>query len=149
MNKNSRYYKELLQINNKIQYYQQMISLSTDSCQKMFYENLLSNEIRHFNYYQWYYQQTNNLSNQKNQDFQQSQRYFTLEELAQYDGSGGRPAYVAIDGIVYDVSLQSAWGGGTHFSLYAGKDLTTQFNGCHAGRIEILKKLPQVGVLKV
>jgi len=32
--------------------------------------------------------------------------------------------------------------------LYAGKDLTDQFMGCH-GREEILANLPRVGVIKV
>jgi predicted heme/steroid binding protein len=75
------------------------------------------------------------------------QKEFTLEELAQYDGSGGKPAYVAVNGIVYDVSNEATWGGGTHFGLYAGKDLTAQFKGCH-GMESILGKLLKVGELK-
>ena len=71
---------------------------------------------------------------------------FTLNELAQYDGSMGKPAYVAVNGIVYDVSNVPAWGGGTHFGLQSGKDLTTEFQNCHS--IEKLQKLPQVGILK-
>lgn len=74
------------------------------------------------------------------------QRQFTLEELAQYDGSGGKPAYAAVGGIVYDVSLNPAWGGGSHFGLLAGRDLTAQFEGCHSMN-GVLAKLPQVGVL--
>ena len=31
-------------------------------------------------------------------------RTFTAEELAKYNGQNGQPAYVAIDGTVYDVS---------------------------------------------
>lgn len=72
---------------------------------------------------------------------------FTPEELAQYDGSNGRSAYVAVDGIVYDVSNNPAWGGGTHFGVYAGKDLTDQFKACHSTKF-YLEKLPKVGVLK-
>lgn len=75
------------------------------------------------------------------------QREFTMEELSYYDGSSGRPAYVAVNGIVYDVSNDPTWGGGSHFGLIAGKDLTPQFNGCH-GAIQTLSKLPQVGVLR-
>ena len=73
---------------------------------------------------------------------------FTIEELAQFNGSGGRPAYVAVGGVVYDLSLEKTWGGGTHFALYAGRDLTLQFNRCH-GQIEVLRNLPVVGVLRV
>ncbi|HCJ58258.1 MAG TPA: hypothetical protein DHV55_13550 [Clostridiaceae bacterium] len=72
---------------------------------------------------------------------------FTLDELAMYDGSGGRPAYVAVNSIVYDVSNNAFWGGGTHFGLYAGKDLTSQFLSCH-GSLEILNVLPKVGIIK-
>lgn len=75
-------------------------------------------------------------------------RELTLSELAQYDGSMGKPAYVAVNGIVYDVSNASSWGGGTHFGLQAGKDLTAEFQSCH-GMVQILQKLPKVGMLKV
>ena len=76
------------------------------------------------------------------------QKEFTLEELAQYDGSNGKPAYVAIEGIVYDLSKVSAWKGGKHFDgNTAGKDLTAQFKSCHG--MSTLKNLPKVGVLKV
>lgn len=80
--------------------------------------------------------------------YYRQQKEFTLEELAQYDGSNGKPAYVAIDGVVYDLSKVSAWAGGKHFGgNIAGKDLTAQFKSCHG--ISTLKKLPQVGVIKV
>jgi predicted heme/steroid binding protein len=85
---------------------------------------------------------------QHNNGTMQRQKEFTLEELASYDGAGGRPAYAAVNGIVYDVSREATWGGGTHFGLFAGKDLTPQFMGCHEGMLQILNKLPKVGVLK-
>lgn len=78
--------------------------------------------------------------------YYREQKQFTIEELANYDGSGGKPAYVAVDGIVYDVSLEATWGGGTHFGLKAGRDLTQQFKSCH-GMAQILSKLPKVGIL--
>ena len=79
-------------------------------------------------------------------NYYREQRKFTLEELSQYDGSNGKPSYVAIEGIVYDLSKESAWGGGAHFGLTAGKDLTEQFNSCH-GMIKILNNVPKVGIL--
>ena len=73
---------------------------------------------------------------------------FTLEELAQYDGSNGKPSYVAIDGIVYELSKVSAWKGGKHFDgNTAGKDLTAQFKSCH-GMDQIINNLPKVGYLQ-
>ena len=72
---------------------------------------------------------------------------FTLKELSNFDGISGRPAYVAINGIIYDVSNEATWGGASHFGLMAGKDLTAQFDSCH-GMISVLSRLPKVGILK-
>ncbi|WP_238881850.1 cytochrome b5 domain-containing protein [Clostridium sp. YIM B02551] len=72
---------------------------------------------------------------------------FTLEELSRYDGSNGNPAYAAVNGIVYDLSNEASWGGGTHFGLTAGMDLTLHFEKCHSTP-PILSKLPKVGILK-
>lgn len=72
---------------------------------------------------------------------------FTLSELAEYDGTMGKPAYVAVNGIVYDVSDIPKWSGGIHYDLTAGNDLTLQFVSCH-GMESKLANLPKVGVLK-
>ena len=79
-------------------------------------------------------------------NYYRQQKEFTLEELSQYTGDKGKPAYVAIEGIVYDISNSKAWGGGTHFGLTAGQDLTSEFNSCH-GIIDILTNAPKVGIL--
>lgn len=71
---------------------------------------------------------------------------FTLAELAKYTGKNGNPAYVAVNGIVYDVTNNAAWAAATHFGLTAGKDLTEQFNSCHRGQ-QILNRLKAVGRL--
>lgn len=76
------------------------------------------------------------------------ERVITLDELHQNDGSGTNLAYVAVNGIVYDVTNVIRWGGGTHFGLYAGSDLTAAFTGCHNGMQDILKELPIAGKLK-
>lgn len=75
------------------------------------------------------------------------QRTFTPEELKAYNGEGNQPAYVAVNGVVYDVSRRIGWAGGTHFGLYAGNDLTSQFMACHGGITAIIEQLPVVGVL--
>ncbi len=50
---------------------------------------------------------------------------FTLEDLKGFDGTGGKPAYVAYEGIVYDVSESAMWGEGDHEGMHqAGADLT-------------------------
>jgi len=126
-----------------------MVKLSIDPYQRRFYESLLYNERMRLNYWKtYYYNRLNSQYSKPKQKTQPTQKVFTIEELANYDGSNGKSAYVAVNGIVYDVSLEKTWGGGTHFSLYAGKDLTAQFTGCHGDRLEILRNLPQVGTLK-
>ena len=53
------------------------------------------------------------------------ERTFTERELQQFDGTRGKPAYIAFEGVVYDVSASSLWRGGLHKDLhYAGTDLT-------------------------
>ncbi|WP_410506275.1 cytochrome b5 domain-containing protein [Haloimpatiens sp. FM7315] len=71
---------------------------------------------------------------------------FTLEELKKYDGKKGNNAYVAIDGVVYDVTYNAVWAGGTHFGLNAGQDLSEEIKSCH-NKENILKTLKKVGVL--
>jgi predicted heme/steroid binding protein len=68
---------------------------------------------------------------------------FTLAQLAQYNGLNGQPAYVAVDGDVYD--LTSIFQQGKHFSHYAGTELTNAFYSYHAKRS--LAKYPIVGTL--
>ncbi len=53
------------------------------------------------------------------------ERIFTEPELQQFDGTRGKPAYIACDGVVYDVTASTLWRGGLHQDLhYAGTDLT-------------------------
>ena len=65
---------------------------------------------------------------------------FTLKELARFDGREGRPAYVAVDGTVYDVSASARWAGGQHVKCdlgsKAGRDLSSEIKSApkhHAG----------------
>jgi len=77
---------------------------------------------------------------------------FTLEELRRSDGKEGRPAYVAVDGVVYDMSGVHAWKGGGHMGKHAaGEDLSRAFHEKAPKRIHIdgkvLEGLPKVGVV--
>ncbi len=75
------------------------------------------------------------------------EKEFDLTQLAQYDGQDGRPAYVAIDGIVYDVTAVPAWKGGKHHGNTAGNDLSAVIT--HAPHEKaVLTELPKVGTLK-
>jgi len=68
---------------------------------------------------------------------------FTLAELAKYDGQNGNPAYLAVDGKIYD--LTSVFQNGKHYSHYAGKELTNAFYSYHVKGA--LAKYPIVGEL--
>lgn len=71
----------------------------------------------------------------------------TRNELSSYTGREGNPAYVAVNGVVYDVTNHPGWSLGTHFGLPAGKDLTAEFASCHTGQQWILRTLKPVGRL--
>lgn len=75
------------------------------------------------------------------------ERQFTIAELAEFNGQAGKPAYVAVNGIVYDVTGVPAWQSGTHFGLTAGKEFTAEYLRCHQQNMTILAQLPRVGVL--
>ena len=76
---------------------------------------------------------------------------FTSEELAQFDGKDGRPAYVAVDGVVYDVSDSSQWPEGEHTSCnlgaMAGKDLSDVLAQAPARMRALMEAMPVVGSL--
>ncbi len=67
-------------------------------------------------------------------------------ELSKYDGKNGNPAYVAVNGVVYDVTNNAAWAAASHFGLSAGKYLTGAHASCHASQ-DVLSKLKAVGRL--
>jgi predicted heme/steroid binding protein len=76
-----------------------------------------------------------------------AERKFTIEELKQYDGKDGRPAYIAFQGRVYDVTDSPLWTSGDHQGLHeAGKDLTTEMGEAPHGE-ETLANMKIVGIL--
>lgn len=70
-------------------------------------------------------------------------RVFTLEDLSYYDGRDGRPAYVAVDGVVYDNT--EVFEEGQHYSHLAGQELTEEFYSYHV--LEEIIDYPVVGRL--
>ncbi|NTV77858.1 MAG: hypothetical protein HGA25_01610 [Clostridiales bacterium] len=73
---------------------------------------------------------------------------FTLEELKTYDGQNGNPAYVAFEGIVYDVTNAEKWNNGKHENgIVAGIDLTDLMSDSPHG-ISVLEDVPVVGTLE-
>jgi len=73
-----------------------------------------------------------------------SSQTFTPEELAKYDGKNGNLAYVAVNGIVYDVSTNRVWREGQHESYRAGRDLSHDMSNSPHG-MRVLDGLPVVG----
>ncbi len=70
----------------------------------------------------------------------------TKEDLAANDGREGRPAYVAYNGVVYDVTESAMWSEGDHEGMHtAGTDLTeAQSDAPHE---EYVVDFPEVGRL--
>lgn len=71
----------------------------------------------------------------------------TLEELAEFNGQDGKPAYVAYEGDIYDISDVNAWSGGAHYGQVAGTDITEALNNeaPHGpGRISLATKICQL-----
>jgi len=64
-----------------------------------------------------------------------------------FDGKNGRPAYIAFEGKVYDVSASFLWRGGAHLVLHqAGRDLTEDLQHAPHGP-ELLARVKQIGIL--
>jgi predicted heme/steroid binding protein len=137
--------KEIEEARGRIEYFKNAIIMYPDPMIKLRYENAVIQEVEYV--LELLKEICLDMKKSLNQENFRQQREFTIEELSNNDGSGGKPAYVAVNGIVYDVSNEPTWGGASHFGLIAGKDLTAQFNGCH-GALQILSKLPRVGILK-
>lgn len=144
MDKKSELSLELYCSQTKIRFYEQMTTFSMCSYQRNYCLHLLQKEIEES---EKIMKNIEKISISEHRDLE-TQREFTVEELAKYNGEGEMPAYVAVEGIVYDVSMHIGWAGGTHFGLYAGKDLTNQFSDCHLSILKILSDLPKVGILK-
>jgi len=76
-----------------------------------------------------------------------TKRKFTLEELKQFDGRDGRPAYFAYKGKVYDVTESFLWINGDHQGQHeAGKDITNEMQFAPHGE-EMLERVKLIGVL--
>lgn len=76
-----------------------------------------------------------------------AQKVFTLSELKQYNGKNGNPAYIAVNGVVYDVTNAKDWSGGSHHGYSAGQDLTQAIQQSPHGT-SVLKSLPIIGKLQ-
>lgn len=75
------------------------------------------------------------------------QKKVTSQELEQNNGKSGKPAYIAYQGKVYEVSESSFWMEGDHMGIHnAGKDLTEEL-AMAPHREETFKRVKLVGDL--
>jgi predicted heme/steroid binding protein/uncharacterized membrane protein len=73
---------------------------------------------------------------------------FSLEELKDCNGSGGKPVYIVYQNRVIDVSASKRWQGGHHMGSHqAGQDLTRDIVAAPHGP-EVFERFPQVGILR-
>ncbi len=72
----------------------------------------------------------------------------SLEELAKFNGKDGARAYVAVDGIIYDVTDSALWKDGGHNGFEAGQDLTEEIKDKSPHGLKVLERMPKVGTLK-
>ena len=74
---------------------------------------------------------------------------FTVKELEEYNGRDGKPAYVAIQDKVYDLSQSRLWYDGYHMHRhYAGKDLTKEVKiSPHGKKVFDREKIKLIGKL--
>jgi predicted heme/steroid binding protein len=76
------------------------------------------------------------------------EKTFTAEELAPYNGKNGKPAYIAIDGKVYDVTHVPQWKDGNHAGKFeAGKDFSEALKTQAPHDAGKMQGVPIVGVL--
>lgn len=72
----------------------------------------------------------------------------SAEELAEFNGTEGKAAYVAVEGKIYDVSKSALWRTGVHMNRHhSGRDLTTDIGAAPHGR-DVLERYPQVATLQ-
>jgi predicted heme/steroid binding protein/uncharacterized membrane protein len=73
---------------------------------------------------------------------------FSLKDLQEFHGAEGKPAYIAFEGRIMDISASEHWHYGHHMGTHqAGNDLTQEIDAAPHGP-EVLERFPQVGVLK-
>lgn len=80
-------------------------------------------------------------------NYYRNDKEITISELAAYDGKDGKPAYIAVNGIVYDVSKESTWDLDIKWELPGGRDLTIEFQS-NREMSKLLGLLTKVGVVK-
>ncbi len=70
------------------------------------------------------------------------------KQLTQNNGNDGKPAFVAVDGKIYDLSASKMWKNGMHMNRHhAGDDLSGSFEAAPHGK-EVLERFKAIGDFK-
>lgn len=72
----------------------------------------------------------------------------SLEKLAAFNGKDGARAYVAVDGVIYDVTDSAFWKNGSHNGFEAGQDLTQAIKEKSPHGIAKLDNVVKIGEVK-
>merc|ERR1711879_543728 len=80
-------------------------------------------------------------STQTSEEDAESMLSLTASELSTFNGKEGNPAYIAIDGVIYDVTDVAMWSGGDHNGFEAGQDLTEEIKNISPHGVSKLKGL--------
>ncbi|MFD1670631.1 cytochrome b5 domain-containing protein [Agrilactobacillus yilanensis] len=75
-----------------------------------------------------------------------TEKTFTKAELAKFNGKDDVKKYVAVDGVVYDMTDVPAWQGDQHHGQTPGNDLSDAILKAPHKK-SVLAKLPVVGKL--
>lgn len=70
------------------------------------------------------------------------------ENLDRYNGEEGMPAYIAVNGIVYDISDSVEWKNGRFLGVKAGVDLSNQLSEESGEVLKVLARFKVIGVVK-
>ncbi|WGS64726.1 cytochrome b5 domain-containing protein [Marinitoga aeolica] len=73
---------------------------------------------------------------------------FTLDDLKEFNGKNGKKSYVAVNGIIYDMSHSKLWKNGEHKGRHnAGMDLTYEITKLSPHGLKKLDNVYPIGVL--
>ena len=85
------------------------------------------------------------LPNKENGVLEETKK-FSVQELSNFDGKNGKPAYVGYKGKVYDLTESSLWLDGDHMGHVAGQVLTEEMEIAPHGD-DVMERMKVVGFL--